>query len=821
MLPVHAQLSRSISGLNAQSGAAEGWLVQSGDGRPLSGATVRVLELSRSVRSDDAGFFQLPDLRPGSYSISITADGRVPTRVTDLVVRPGQVVTLEPIRIARTVDLDEVQRLDQVDVSATELRLVTTELVALSVFDTLSDADRGYLSTWATSATRVRMPIKDITQVITVFNQEFLDDMAPLDLTDVLRYAPNADVDEGLGESFQIRGSRIGAPLTNGLRTPRKFPGDQVDVERVELLSGPASVLYGNVLSIGGVVNRVTKRPQFKPQGSLSLRYSDATNLIRGVFDATGPLGGNRRAAYRVLLAAEDGEFYKDFSYVRRFSIYPKFLFKFGQKSTLLVELDYTLHDSSTAQNLGRNYDYILYRTAGGDLVNAASTGGVKNTPVIVDVPDRANPEADFVRSRLDHRSVSVLFTSELDPYWSLRVAGIYSQNNPFWTEPMVSATLSPDLTIARGRMRERDRRLGNHFLQADAAGSYMLGWGKLDLVFGLEFGWDIPRNFFRQMAEGTSLEPFDFLNPDYSTPRPDFPVSSWDDTRTYQWAGFGVAQVEVLNDRLLLNAGVRVLDFRQTSRSSRSDEAVRLKGDTGVIPKWGALYRLTAGIGVYYGYGEAYVPSTFPQQDGSLLPPRNGRQHEAGVKLSLFGGRISATAAAFELEQVNIAETHPVTFERVPAGATEAKGIEVLGIFSPTDYWQIVAGYSTADKIRTQSLNQDIIGRPRPGVLEEKYSLWTRYRFVSPSLKGLAIGFGINYQGPKPIRFETAALPGIVLPGRTLYDALVTYEWGNRMKLQLNVTNITDELSYTSGTVTRFSVGEPRTISISATRTW
>jgi iron complex outermembrane recepter protein len=819
--PSRAQLSRSIHAVNTQPGAAEGSLTHRGTNRPVAGADVRLLEIPRSVRSNEAGCFQLSDIPAGTYSMLITADGMVPTRVTDLIVKPGRVIALDRIAVTRAVNLDEVQRLDEIHVSATELRPATMEMVALSVFEIPSDGDRGYLSNWATSASRIRMPVKDITQVVTVFNHEFLEDMAPLDLTDILRYAPNVDVDDGLGERFDIRGNAISVPLLNGIRAPRKFPTDQADVERVELLSGPASVLYGNVLGLGGVVNRVTKRPRHKPQTSLSLRYADANRMVRSVLDTTGPLGESGRAAYRVFLVAEDGRFYKDHSYVRRYAIYPKFLFKLGRTTSVLVELDYTRARSSAGQQHGRNYDYILYRTAAGDLVTSPATGGARNTPVIIDVPDRANPEEDLVRGRLEHRSLMFTLTSELSAQWSLRLAGFYAQNNPVWAEPMVAATLSPDFTIARGRLRERDRKLGNHYLQADAAGHFEIGRALLNTVFGVEYSWDIPRNYFREMAPGTRLAPFDFMNPVYGTPRPDLPVYYWDDTRTYQWAAFGMAQLKLLDDRTVLNVGARILDYRQSSRSNETDGPVRLDGRTGIIPNAGILHRITPDIGVYYGYNEGYIPSTSPQKGGALLPPVKGRQHEIGAKLSLLGGRISATTAAYQLTRVNSTETHPVTFESVPSGASRSRGIEVTGIISATDYWQFVAGYSTTERIRTRSLNEDIIGQPTGNVLKEKYSVWTRYRFTNPPLKGLAVGFGINYQSPKPIRYESATLPAITLPGRTLFDALATYDIGRSLRLQVNVKNLTDRTFYTAGTVTRFSVGQPRTISFSATRKW
>lgn len=694
-----------------------------------------------------------------------------------------------------------------------------SEPVTLSAFEISAEGDRGYLSTSSAAASRIGAQLKDITQTISVINQELLDDLAPNDLNDMLRYASTVDIAEGAGETFQIRGNDAGVPLLNGFRVPRKFPADPADVERVEVLAGPASVLYGNVFGIGGVINRVSKRPLFKRQHSVQLRYSTNEENYRGVLDTTGAFGQSKNLAYRVIFAAQNGDLEKDFSYLERYTLLPKVLYKLGPKTTFIVEGDFSRQKTSRGVNLGLNYDYILYRTAAGALVaaNAPTTAGVANTAVIIDVPDRVNPEADLVRGDFRNRGANFTLTSELSRHWSMRTAAMAVWADQVWNIPGVAGQILTDARrINRARLQERRRGVGNYFLQADAAGKYDWEKARLLLVGGAEYSVDVTTNRFKQAA--TALPAFDFFNPDYSIPFPATLVpTTRDDTRVFQWAGFAMGQVSLLKDRVMLNAGARVIDFRQVVRTHLSNGPNKFHGEATSIPKWGAIVRVTDDIGFYYGHGESYQPSTQVNPDGQILPPNQGVQDEVGVKLSLLGGRVSGTIAAFDLRQVNILETDPnrPTFA-VPTGERSTKGYDVALTLSPTDYWQIIAGYSHAESETTSSVAAVNIGLARTGVPDYRWKLWTRYRFPQSALKGLAIGAGTHYVDFRSIRFATGSTVALTLPSYRLYDAMLSYHWQRKVTAQLNVQNLADEKYYPNGNANRFTVGQPRVISVS-----
>ncbi len=693
--------------------------------------------------------------------------------------------------------------------------------VVLTPFEVSSEGDRGYLSTSSAAASRIGSQLKDITQTISVLNEELINDLAPDGLNDILRYASVVEVPEGGDETYTIRGNSGGVPLTDGFRVPRLFPNDPADVERVEVLAGPASVLYGNVFGIGGVINRVTKRPKFSRQHGLQLRYSNAKEDYRGVIDSTGPLPlfGGKKLAYRLIATAQDGKKEMDHSFFRRYMVRGKLLYQFNPSTSLVLEAAIAKVWSSEGNTLGRSWDYILYRTAAGNLVSPTTptTGGVANTPVLINVPDHANPEEDLVQAQVWNRSTTAVFTSKLSPEWALRLAAVATWAPQNWVVPgVVTSIMTDGQRINRGRPQFRHRGVGNYFWQGDVAGKYDFENFKVTIVGGTEYSVDVSQEKYK--AAPFTIGAFDFFNPAYTTELP--AVETWTpttrtDTRVFAWAGFAMTEVSFLKDRLRFNGGMRLIDFEQSVRTHLSDGPRKFKGETTPVPKWGALFRLTDDIGLYYGHGRAYQPSTSVNPDGQILPATEGQQDEVGLKVSLLEGRISGSIGAFDLRQVNILENDPDREGyRIPVGEVSTRGFDVTMTISPTNYWQIVGGYSTAKAETTSSIQAANIGLARTGRPKHRWKLWTRYRFHTGPLKGLSLAAGTNYVDTRSIRFATGSAVALTLPSYQLFDAMVSYPWRKNLSFQLNVKNVSDELYYPSGNTTRWKVGQSRIIS-------
>lgn len=675
--------------------------------------------------------------------------------------------------------------------------------LVLSVFVVTTEGDRGYLSTTAASASRINTPVKDIPQAIFVVNQELIRDQAPLTLNDILRFTPNVNVTESFGETVGIRGFAVGVPLINGFRDPRAFPSEQAQIERVEVLAGSASVLYGNVFGVGGVMNRVTKKPLFSPRTSLQLQFADQEATWRAVFDTTGPFRDSSKLAYRLIAVGQKADLLQDFSRLDRASIFPSVTYRFGPQTTLHVETEFTLQSASVGLVNGSRRTYVL-------------------NDRFIDVPDHANPEADFVDSDLTKLGSVITLLAKPSEHWSLRVAGAAIWTQGQRNDPKVAPRINADgRTINRnngGNLDMINRGVGNFFVQADAAGDFDLGAVRFKPVVGLELSEDIDGSYIARAT--TPLPAFDFFTPDYSAPFPAAytPFRKFE-THTHQWAGFGLLQFHFLNDRLIVNGGARLTDFRQTSRQRGTARRV-LNGESAVVPRYGAVFRATRDINFYYSYSEGFQVVTQVNPDGSTLPPIAGQQHEAGVKAAFSDSRFVATAAVYRLDRVNQPQADPIrTGYQIPSGSERSEGFDLSLVATLLDNWQAIAGYSHVEGEIINSATASLVGTERAGLPRNFYNLWTRYRVQRGPAKGLALGLGTNFVDDRALRVATATVPALTIPSYQTYDAMLSYDWDKKTRLQLNLRNFTNERYYPDGNVNSVTVGSPRTFSITVTR--
>lgn len=675
--------------------------------------------------------------------------------------------------------------------------------IVLSVFEVTTQGDRGYLSTNAATASRIVAPIKDIPQTIFVVNQELIRDMAPLTLNDILRFTPNVNVTESFGETVGIRGFAVGVPLINGFRDPRAFPSEQAQIERVEVLAGSASVLYGNVFGVGGVMNRVTKKPLFSPRTSLQVQFADQEATWRAVFDTTGPFRPNSKLAYRLIAVGQKAELVQDFSRLDRASVFPAVTYRLGAQTTLHVETEFTLQSASVGLVNGSRRAYVL-------------------NDRFVNVPDHANAEADFVDSDLTKIGTVITLLAKPAEHLSLRVAGAAIWTQGQRNDPKVAPRLNANgRTINRnngGNLDKVNRGVGNFFLQADASGDYDLGAVKFKPVAGLELSEDIDGSYIARAT--TPLPAFDFFAPDYTVPLPAAYTSFRKfETRTHQWAGFGLLQFHLLNDRLIVNGGARLTDFRQTARE-RGAARRMLNGKSATVPRYGAVFRATRDTNIYYSYSEGFQVVTQVNPDGSTLPPIEGQQHEAGIKAAFADGRLVATAAVYRLDRVNQPQADPnrVGYQ-IPSGSERSEGYDLSLVATLLEHWQMIAGYSHVKGEIISSANASLIGADRAGLPRNFYNLWTRYRVPGGPAKGLALGLGTNFVDDRALRIATATVPALTIPSYQTFDAMLSYDWNKKTRLQLNLRNFTNERYHPDGNVNNVTVGAPRTFSVTVTR--
>jgi outer membrane receptor for ferric coprogen and ferric-rhodotorulic acid len=703
--------------------------------------------------------------------------------------------------------------------------------VTMSPFEVSTQKDVGYISAAAGSAGRVAQDLRDVPQSISVINQELIRDLAPSNLDEILALTASVDMPGDDAEIYTMRGDAASVPLTNGFRVARMFPSDIADVERVEVMDGPAASTFGDVNGNGGVINKVSKKPRFTRATSLLLSYVDASEMTTAQLDYNTPLGTGQKAAFRLVAVGINSDRHreKDFSYRRFLQVMPKFLYRFTNATQLTVEATFGQGWQSLGQQLGLNYDYILYRNPNtGAYGTAASTtsGGVTvaHVPTVINVPDAANPEAHLVAGKLFNARLNFTLNSQLNEQWAMQFAGYFVDTRTKWYRPTVGTSLAANptltaLTIARGRPSERERGVSNNFVNADLLGKYAFDWGKLHLSGNAEYAYDHAPNHIRTQAATTVLPPFSFLNPDYNVRIDDatFVETSMTVSNSFNTSGSLRGFLSVFKDRVLLSGSERWMKQRQTGRTSGLPKT-SARSPVYKTPFYGLTLRPVANLSFYASHTEGMRLATTAQPDGILLPPTINEQNEYGMKTSLLQERLTFNAAYFENARVNILERDPITGDEFTAGRETAKGYD-LRLQAVIRNFQILSSYSHTVKQRTSSINPALLGEVFTGFTKHRAGGLVSYSIPSGPLRHVRLGAGAQYQSKRVLRNASATQMAVVVPQSIRFNAFVAYRpRGKAYELQANVDNIEDVLWYPSGTTTRWNVGTPRTIKLQFT---
>lgn len=719
--------------------------------------------------------------------------------------------------------------------------------VQLSVFEVNADGDRGLLSTNAVSATKDNTPIKEIPGNIYVLNSGFLRDQIPFDLNDILRFAPGINVDgDYRNETYQIRGFTGGFPLADGFTISRSFPTEQAAVERVEILQGPAGILYGNVSGVGGIVNRIMKKPSFRPSTSLSVSLRGDEDNARVVLDSTGPLGQSQTLAYRVIAAVQHTDGFLDYMKIDRQFVRPSLLWKISPQTKLTVEPDLTLQRTV----IGYDYDYFD-RSANGKIIR---------------IPRSSNPAESYWHTNSQKYSMMTTFTHEFNRDWVFRASTFTTANFLYDDDPRVGTALNSDnRTIARaagetgytkGYLTQQERYVGNYYLQADLAGR--VTWA--DILFrpvtGVEWKLDPNQTYIRRTTTGLgdiANSPFDLFTPQYNQyPYPTGIVPyNQQQSLTDARSAYINDQANLFNNRLKLVAGIRFIKsttssrdrIRQDTENAAAAKAGRAPVDTITYGhsnwdhtiRYGFVYDLTTSLAAYAGYSESYEARTTTDNVGNIYPPGLGKQKEAGIKTGFWDGRVTSTISYYEIKQVNNVLTY-ATGAKGPNGETtaaigqvEAKGWDVSGVVTVTDAFQLLPGYSRTlattlvggSITATAATSIDIPVSKYPHNVVKMYG---RYSFKTGILKGLSLNGGFIYtdqvnegvlSGAAP--FPTTNRSNSIIPSSTLWNLGAGYTFSEHWSLAAKVDNLTNLHYYipSASNTTRALVGLPRVVSV------
>ena len=688
------------------------------------------------------------------------------------------------------------------------------------VVEIWGEADQGYATTVATTGTKTDTPILLTPAAIQVIPQQVLIDQKAVTLDQAIRNVSGVSSFAWgkLQELITMRGFATATTFIDGFRMDSYIVGgttNMTNVESVEVLKGPAAILYGRV-EPGGMVNTVTKQPQALPAYAFEViggswdRYTTSLN-------ATGPVNADKSLLYRV-----DASYEKDGSW--RHVVKDDRVFVSGAlKWVLSPQTDLSLkvqHDTSRsaafsdAQPYDTDTNQIVWLPWGTSLYQPDTPITMKNTLVGLTFAHRFN--ADW---SLRYQVVRNDGTTASPPggYYFL---SSFEKNAGIWSAYFLAAEVHGGNKTTASIL--------------DLTGHFTTGALKHTLLFGADYyRYDIP--YENQYATGLSVA-VDPFHP--SLPVPALPIDPNDNfisgSRTNSWGLYLQDQIEFPhNIHVLLGLrqqDARLVDNWQIAGTGPNQggtgvrEELDRTHDSALTPRFGLLWQAKPWLSLYGSYTENFGAAAYGKtRFGRPLKPESAKQSEVGAKTQFFGGKLTASLALFDLTKtrVAVADVPPYQQFYITIGAIRSKGTEldIQGEIRPG--WNVIFTHAYTD-IRISKSSPDegfwIVGNRLGNVPWSQSSLATTYDFKGSAPRGWKIGGGFTQRA-------SATDYGNTIPtsGYTLWNAMAAYDFKvgkAKTTAQPNVENLANRKAYrdlyVGGTYSGQNWEDPRALRLS-----
>ncbi|GAB4384530.1 MAG: TonB-dependent siderophore receptor [Elainellaceae cyanobacterium] len=632
------------------------------------------------------------------------------------------------------------------------------------------EENEGYNPSAATTGTRIEAPLRDLPLTLQVIPREVIEDRQIIRLTELADNVPGVEAFSGYGglpsNDYYIRGFNTGESFRNGFRDFTFIsPRDPANVERVEFLRGPASVLYGGGFNLSGAVNTITERPLAEPRYEVNGTIG-SYDFYRSTIDLTGPLVEDDSLLYRLNFAYTNADSFRDFNESQSVFVSPVLTWNIDPQTTLTAEFEY------------QNYDYVFDR-------------GFPPGEVFLDLPrDRFLFEPDVNRAQFDSYYFGYNIEHEFNDQWRIRqgFGGVVVQGN---TEAAVLANFSEPFVEADGRTLERraqrsDELQENFSVQTEVIGEFNTGSIAHNLLFGVELArYKFAYDFFN-----ASLGSIDIFDPEYGDEPGDYSPSSAEEYGTRN-VGIYLQDLVYLTPDLILLAGGR-LDFNDSFyRDNLNNTTYSEESETAFSPRLGLVYQPSDDTSLYFNWANAFTPNIFGgrSRTGEVFEPERGEQFEIGLRQEFFDDRLSANLALYHITRRNVSTTDPEDPDfSIQTGRQTSRGVELDVTGEVLPGWNIIATYALTDAFVSED-NDIPEGDRLAGIPEHTASLWSTYEIQSGDLQGLGFGLGLVYVDEREARLPNT---GVTLPSYFRTDARLFYERDN-WRAAVNIKNLFD----------------------------
>ena len=801
-------------------------LVTDENKQPLIGVDVVLEGTSIGVSTNDKGFYELHNVPVGKQTIVFSYLGFQTLKIrTDVAPNPSGTHT-------------------HLDVQLSE------ELTALQEVEVIGRKESSYKNTNSFIGTKTASALKEVPQSVGYVTKELILDQGATTVNEVVKNISGVNQNSSYNDfsirGFRATGNRNSGNLLNGMRAQTSLwkQSSLANIERVEVIKGPASALFGNAAP-GGVINRVTKKPLFENKNSITVGVG-SWNTLKTYGDFTGPLNPKKTVLYRLNLGYEKTDSFRDLQGSESIIAAPSFSYIPNEKTHINVDFVYQNFNGKIDRGQSVPADGNVYSTPISRSLSAANDFLKENT---------LNTTIALTHKFSDHISLNAIYLNSSYSEDMLE----HTQANLYYKQigNGANAFRYADPNKVMMTANQRKRYFANNSFNTYFNFNFNTGILKHKLLVGYDYF------ISEQKAGSSSISAQGYLSKDKTkvvntytttanvlagsvqTPTTNVPVfdlydpiagNAYKDISKYIWKqntltpyeeySHGVyvqEQIDISIVKLLI--GLRQEWFTETLNKETTKEISRQT--SAFIPRVGLVVEASENINLYSTWVKGFQPQgtniqSDPDRYGGPFDYMKSELYEVGLKTEWFNKRLSATLAIFKITQENSLEQSPKAGKadwRVPVDE-ESNGFEldVAGQILPN--FSVVANYAYTDarivKLKEEGAIKDL-NVQRPSTPRHAANLWTKYIFENGSLKGLGAGIGVSYASERLGQVGRRATAASY-PDYTLLNAVLYYKVKD-VQLQLNVNNVLNRTYWISGYDNlRNFPGAPRNINASVT---
>lgn len=660
-------------------------------------------------------------------------------------------------------------------------------------WQTATSPVQGYKAERSASATRTDTALHETPQSISVVPRDVLQDTSATRLQDGLDYAGGVGRANNFGgqglTTLTVRGFTTGEFYRNGFPINRGYPNapDANTVERLEVIRGPASTLYGRG-DPGGTFNIVSKQPQLDDKVTLGSQVDDQ-GLRRATLDATGALTQDGALAYRLNVLGEGGESFRDEVDSERYDVAPVLSWQVDEATRIVFEGDFMRNNHPLDRGLTR-----LPRQAGTASrdTNVWEKGG----------DNLLHNDNDMAQLRFEHL---------LNDDWTL-AGGVQWLDGSLKGNAVEANGLQADGRTLGRNFNYRELEWTSRDYQLNLTGHFDTAGLSHTLLTGLEYEDYDYSSIILRSAGGAGAYPVDLFEPVLGQPRPALTRTTTHDRENLKtWAAFVQDQV-TLTERLKALAGVRFERFEHDYDDKLSDARDFSKGQNGVTPRVGLMYDLTETLALYATASRSFKPNSGTSLQGGGFDPEKGKSYEVGVKWESLDRQLSVDAAVYHTVKENVLTrdpNDPTGTYSVAAGEVRSRGFDLNIAGNLTPEWRVIGGYAYVDAEVTRD-NTLARGTRLANIPRNSFSLLNTYEFQDGVAKGLGLGVGFKHVDD---RAGQTAASTYTMDHYSVVDLLSFYTVNEHVRLNLDVKNVFNT-RYDEGAFNTYVYpGAPRTV--------